>query len=733
MHRLSKWIVRHRGRIAVGWGVIAVALVPFARDADARLEVGGARIARTESQWVEQTLAMDFGSPFATYALLVVADVPSPSDSAGREVLAAIRSALAESPLVERTISYLDSSDSMFVGAHGTFIVVGLRPNAPRSDEVVLQLRAVTGPLEHRLRERYPRATLLWTGNAALNYDVRLTSASDAASAERRVLPLVLLLLVIVFGSVVAALLPVTIGALAILLSLGAAVLINAYWPLAILLRNIVSMLGLGVGVDYALLTVSRFREALAEGAEPQAAAATAVRHAGHTIMLSGIAVAIGFAALFVVPATELRSIGAGGLLVTVIAVLLATTLLPGLLAWLGPHVERGRLRRGSRTGVARARWYRWGLWVARRPLLVLIVGGAPMVALAWQARRASSDIPSGNWLPPRMESARAAHALQRMGHAGMLQTVRVIVELPSTSRATTEAGWSAIVRLGDAFERDPRVARVRSFPLAVHAKHASSTLLWLIPSSLRVTFLSRDERFALLEIVPTERATSGDLMRLVRHLRELDAADVSGLVGARLYVGGLPAFNADYKDAIGGSVASVIGLVVGGTFLALLIGFRSFLVPLKAIALNLLSVASAFGAAVLVFQDGYGARVLGLAAPVDGLFPAVPVIVFCIVFGLSMDYEVFLVARVAECIRGGMPDAEALAEGMSRTGGVITSAALVMIVVFAGFALGDFLLIKILGFSLGVAVLLDATVVRMAIGPALLRLAGRWNWWPGR
>lgn len=733
MDRLSRWIVRRRGRIAVGWGVLAVALVPFARDADARLEVGGARIGQTESQWVEQTLARDFGSPFATYALLVVADVPSPADSAGRDVLGAIRSALAESPIVERTISYLDSEDSMFVGARGTFIVVGLAPNAPRSDEVVLQLRSVTRPLERRLRERYPRATLQWTGNAALNYDVRLTSASDAASAERRVLPLVMLLLVIVFGSVVAALLPVTIGALAILLSLGAAVLINAYWPLAILLRNIVSMLGLGMGVDYALLTVSRFREALAEGAEPHAAAVSAVRHAGHTIVLSGTAVAIGFAALFVVPATELRSIGAGGLLVTLIAVLLATTLLPGLLAWLGPHVERGRLRPAPRTGAARARWYRWGMWVARWPVLVLIVGGAPLVALAWQARRASSDIPSGNWLPPRMESARATEALQRMGHAGMLQTVRVIVELPSTSRATTEAGWSAIVRLGVAFERDPRVGRVRSFPLAVHAEHASSTLLGLIPSSLRVTFLSHDERFALIEVVPTERATSGDLMRLVRHIRDINAADVSGLAGVRLYVGGLPAFNADYKDAIGGSVASVIGLVVGGTFLALLIGFRSFLVPLKAIALNLLSVAAAFGAAVLVFQDGYGARLLGLAAPVDGLFPAVPVIVFCIVFGLSMDYEVFLVARVAECIRLGMPDAEALAEGMSRTGGVITSAALVMIVVFAGFALGDFLLIKILGFSLGVAVLLDATVVRMAIGPALLRLAGKWNWWPGR
>jgi RND superfamily putative drug exporter len=171
---------------------------------------------------------------------------------------------------------------------------------------------------------------------------------------------------------------------------------------------------------------------------------------------------------------------------------------------------------------------------------------------------------------------------------------------------------------------------------------------------------------------------------------------------------------------------------VVGGTFFALLIGFRSVLIPIKAILLNLVSVGAAFGATVLVFQDGHLLPLVGLAAPVDALFPAVPVIVFCLVFGLSMDYEVFLVARVAEANRSGAGVDDALAEGVARTGGVITSAAAVMIVVFASFTLGDFLLVKVLGFALAVAVLIDATIVRLAIGPAVLRLAGKWNWWPG-
>src|SRR5207249_3239528 len=190
--------------------------------------------------------------------------------------------------------------------------------------------------------------------------------------------------------------------------------------------------------------------------------------------------------------------------------------------------------------------------------------------------------------------------------------------------------------------------------------------------------------------------------------------------------------FNADYEDAVGGRSPGVVALVVARTLVALCAGFGSVLIPVKAVLLNLVSVAAAFGAVVLVFQDGFGARLFGLSGPLSGVFPVVPILVFCTVFGLSMACEVFLGARVAEARRAGLAEGDALAEGLARTAGVITSAAAIMIVVFAAFTLGDFLLIKMLGFALAVAVLLDATVVRLAIGPALLRLAGRWNRWPG-
>jgi RND superfamily putative drug exporter len=193
-----------------------------------------------------------------------------------------------------------------------------------------------------------------------------------------------------------------------------------------------------------------------------------------------------------------------------------------------------------------------------------------------------------------------------------------------------------------------------------------------------------------------------------------------------------VPALNADYADAISRRTPLVVLLVVAGTFVALSLGFRSVLVPLKAVVLNLLTVGAALGVVVLVFQDGHGARLIGLDGPLDGTFAAVPLLVFCIVFGLSMDYEVFLLARVAESRHRGASEGAALVTGVGRSGQVITSAASIMVVVFGAFALGEFVLVKILGVALAAAVILDATLVRLVVGPALLAIAGRWNWWPG-
>ena len=725
-------IVRHRGIILTGWVALCAALLPAARNIESVLSVA-ARVDGSESAVIDDQLTQRFRSPFAHSVVLVATGLPSPTTPAGERALITLTGALRATPGITSVLSYLDGREALLAGtpgSDGTFVIVGLEGSRP--DARLELLRGATRRLEADMRRDYPRLALRWTGETALNADLRRASAADAQGAELRALPVTLVLLLVAFGALTAALLPVAGGLLGIGISLGLASVVARVWPLSILLQNVVTMIGLGLGIDYSLLIVGRFRDEIRAGHERRRAASEALRHAGPTIIVSGLAVAIGFGALATAPVNELRSVAVGGLIVTGVSILVSTTLLPGLLALLGRRVDAGRVKALSRV---HPRWNRWADAVTRHPGRVLAVCGLPVCLLAWQARRLNIDLPRGDWLPREMESAVALRSLQTMGRGSVINTIRLTLELPPGVSALDDSGWTATMRVARWLVADSAVERVRSLPgLIAPMGNAMprDTLLAMLPAAVRRSFVSEDGKLALLEVVPRETSTPRDLSALVRRLRGADTVLASSAGRARLLVGGLPAFNYDYERAVAGRFAQVIVLIIGATFIVLAIGFRSVLVPLKAIALNLMAVAAAFGAVTLVFQDGIGASLLGLAGPLDAIFPAIPVLVFCIVFGLSMDYEVFLVARVREARLAGLAEREAIAEGLSHTGGLITSAAAIMIVVFGAFMLGDFLLIKMLGFALAVAVLLDATVMRLAVSPALLTLAGRWNWWPG-
>jgi len=424
-----------------------------------------------------------------------------------------------------------------------------------------------------------------------------------------------------------------------------------------------------------------------------------------------------------------------GGLLVTGVSMLVATTLLPGLLATLGRRVDAGRIRLVRRVSVPD--WRAWAGLVTRHPGRVLLLAGLPVCLLAWQARRLNTGRPRGDWLPKRMESAMALRALEAMQRSAVVQTIRLTLEFPPRVSALDDSGWTATARLARQLVADSDVARVRSLPgllAPLIGTLPRDVLMAELPDVVRRSFVSRDGRVAMLEATPREGLTTRELAALVRRIRASGPSLVTTAGSSRLRVGGLPGLNVDYQAAVAGRrrFTQVVTLIVVATFLVLAVGFRSVLVPLKAIVLNLLAVAAAFGAVTLVFQDGIGASLLGVGAPLDSIFPAIPVLVFCVVFGLSMDYEVFLVARVREARLAGLGERDAIADGLAHTGRLITSAAAIMIIVFGAFTLGDFLLMKMLGFALAVAVLLDATVMRLAVSPALLAIAGRWNWWPG-
>jgi putative drug exporter of the RND superfamily len=711
-----------------------VALLPFSFHAERHLETA-TRVEGSQAEIVSQELHTLFHSPFVDQVVLVIQGLP-PADSAeGEQALTTIVAALKAEPGVSGVVSYLDLRDSIFLGkGGGTFVLVGLSSTEGPVESLVPKLNERAKSLQNQLRNRYPAVKLELTGELPLNFDIRKASADEVQRSETLAIPATLALLLVAFGSLVAAVIPLAVGQLAIATTMAITGFLATRLHLSILVQNLATMLGLGLGIDYALLMVSRFREAISAGHDAPEASVIAARRAGHTLLISASTVAIGFLALLTVPISEIRSIGVAGILVAGTSVLLTNTLVPALLALLGPRINAGCMpftpkldaQRAARTG---NRWRKWGKAIVARPWLALFLAGVPLLLLAWQAGRLNTSVPRGDWLPESAESVQALHALERMDRAGIVYALRVIVELPNDSIAQTAGGWNAIDRISKRLASDPRCYRVISITTLAEGNRS---FLNSMPRETRRTFLSGDGRAALLEVLPASSVSLRGQVDWVRELRKTGAAALTGVPGSTLLVGGIPALNADYQTIVSDHLVPVTALVVVGTLLALLCGFRSLFAAAKAIALNLLSVAASFGALVLVFQDGYGSRLLGVRGGTGSVFPLVPIVAFAIVFGLSMDYEVFLVARVLEARRSGLSEMDAIPEGLARTAGLITSAAAIMIVVFAAFTFGDFLVIKMIGFTLAVAVLVDATLVRIVIGPALLRIAGDWNWWPG-
>jgi RND superfamily putative drug exporter len=711
-----------------------LALLPFSFHAERHLETA-TRIDGSEAGRIPQELATRFHSPFVDRVVLVIQGLPPVDSEEGEQALATIEEKLKEEPGVSGVVSHLDFRDPIFLGkGGGTFVLVGLAPTDGPVETLVPKLHAIDNSLQDQLRGRYPAVKLELTGETPLNFDIRKASADDVQHAESLVIPGTLALLLVAFGSLVAALIPVAVGQFAIATALAIAGFLALRWHLSILVQNLSTMLGLGLGIDYALLMVSRFREAIASEQNGLEASSIAARQAGRTLLISASTVAIGFVALMTVPISEVRSIGIAGVLVAGMSVLLANTVVPALLAALGPRINAGRVPFIASWDEQRAarkenRWRRWGKVIVTHPWIAIFLAGVPLLLLASQAARLDTSVPRGDWLPAAAESVRALHTLEHMDRVGMVYSLRAIVELPVDSITQTDSGWNALDRFTKRLASDPRSQRVISITSMAEGDRSG---LVNLPRETRRAFLSRDGRAALVEVLPATSLSLNDQVNWVRELRKTGAAALTGMPGATLRIGGIPALTADYQTIVQDRFASVMALVVGGTLLALLAGFRSLFAAVKAIALNLLSVAAAFGALVLVFQDGHGSRIFGVTEGTGGIFPIVPIVAFAIVFGLSMDYEVFLVARVLEERRRGLSEMEAIPEGLAKTAGLITSAAAIMIVVFAAFTFGNFLVIKMLGFTLAVAVLIDATLVRIVIGPALLRVAGDWNWWPG-
>jgi putative drug exporter of the RND superfamily len=572
---------------------------------------------------------------------------------------------------------------------------------------------------------------ILATGPAAMNYDFYQVTRSDLRRSELVVLPLVLVLLLVVFGSGVAAMLPVVVGLLAVAVGLAGTLLLGRVMPVSGYAANIVSMIGLGVAIDYSLFVVTRFREELRSAPVPEALTRT-LQTAGRAVVFSGLTVAIGLASLLILRMNTISSLGLAGMIVVAAAVAYSLTFLAALLAILGPRVDALRVPFVGRPGGRQDSrfWHRVAGFVMERPWPIVLPVVALLVAAGLPLQHLRLGAGDATTLPADRESRRGSEILRAQFPGADTNPIVLVLRYREGSPLAA-ARVRALYDLTRWIRTLPDVKRIDSIvDLAPGITREQYVQIAAVPPAFRppgldVAFAHMAGPHVVIVAVHTHLPAASDEARvLVRRIRGDHPP-----IDADLLLTGPTAFDLDFIDVVRAATPTAIGFVVVATYAALFLLLRSLLLPLKAIVMNMLSITASYGALVWIFQEGHLAWLLDFTpAPIE---TPIPLIMFCIIYGLSMDYEVLLLARThEEWLRTG-DNAQAVAESLAHTGRLITGAALIMAGVFFGFGVANSVtMIKAMGIGMGVAVIVDATIVRALLVPATMHLLGRWNWW---
>jgi putative drug exporter of the RND superfamily len=612
-------------------------------------------------------------------------------------------------------LSYI-SKDS-----HEALLIVHFNDSSAKAQDYVSQV----------VSEIRPSALKVYaTGQVPINLAFNNTLEQDLQRAEYVALPITLILLVLIFASFVAAVLPISVGILAIVGGVGGTLFLARFTDVSQYAINVVTLIGLGVAIDYSLFIVNRFRDQLAAGESREDAIATAMSTAGRAITFSGITVAVGLSAMLFFQGTFLASMGAAGAMVVAVAVVYGLTFLPALLSLLGRRVDRLRLPfLGRRKPAGTGAWHSMAMWVMRRPWLVLVpalaillVAGTPFL----QLRLAQGDV---DQLPPSNE-ARQGYDILVNDFPGQDQTtIDAVVYYPDSSPLTADH-IGAIYDLTRRLAALPYVLHVTSIVNLADPNHTRAQYQSLysgpatqLPGALQQALtLGAGKHIALIGVVTNKQYTSDQARSIVTAVRAESVPD--GQVQAT----GSTAFDLDIVNYILQRTPIAVGSVLLVTYVVLFLLTGSVILPLKAVLTNLFSISASFGAMVWIFQEGHFSQLLGFSP--QSIDPSIPVILFSIVFGMSMDYEVLLISRIQEEYQRTGDNQAAVAMGLEKSGRLITGAAAIMVAVFLAFALANVVIIKAIGVGLAIAIAVDATVVRILIVPSVMRILGRANWW---
>jgi uncharacterized membrane protein YdfJ with MMPL/SSD domain len=704
MDRLGGLNRRKRRLVLLVWGLAFIAAVPLSLRQTDRLTEGGFEVPGSDSFQVDR----DTGRAGTANAAVVLAPAGGTSRTAVQATAVRVRRVAAAVPGVD-LVSAKPSPVSRARARDDVLIPLALAGGFDRRVDVASNLRKDLV----RAAEGNPGVAVHLVGQDALWAALHDLQKEDLTAAERVGFPITLLILLAVFGALAAAALPFALGAVSVTLTGAAVYFLSRMTDMSVFVTNAASMLGIGVAIDYSLFVLARYRQHVREGASEEEARRAALQTSGLAVVFSGTTVVVALLGIFLVDSTLMRSLALGVIVVVAISVLGAVTLLPSLIAVFGRRVyARGPIRAAlDRAGRGRRRerrrrdfWTRWTEAVMRRPLLSVVAASAFMLVLAIPALSIDLNDSALGQFPKGDETRVAAAAAARtLGPGGLA---------PIEGVATFREGGARNARNRSALSRYLATVRKRRGV-------ASATAVQRSGDRRRVAF-------TITPVSASDRAPARTLLREVRQ----EAADGRGLARvADVRFGGPTALTEDFVALVRHSMWKIALFVVVASFLILVLMLRSIVLPLKAVFMTLLSVATAYGVLVAIFQWGWLDGILGYDSP--GYVSAiVPALLLATVFGLSMDYEVFLLSRIREFRETEAGDREAVALGLRASAGTISSAALIMVSVFAVFAAVAVPSIQEVGVGLAVAIALDATVVRLILVPATMELLGRWNWW---
>jgi RND superfamily putative drug exporter len=710
---LGAFCAKHARAVIAAWAVVIVAAAVAAHRAPEMLFSGAGDIPDSPSLRVDELLRKEFPNPRSHLLILALRSASLEREPGAVDALVeSLRDRWEKDPLVAEVIVEEDIPNRRLRPAKGTghiVIVSAKADNTREAERAVPRIRAVAEPLLTAAKALHPDLEWAITGRAALTYDLSLFDAQDTKNAELRALPLTLIVLVFAFGSLVAATVPVIVGLAGMALTLGTVWILAHAFVISDLVESVASMIGLALGIDYSLFLLYRYRQEAQRDGDGGNAIERAMAGAGPVILYSGLTVLIGMAGLVATPLVQTRSIGLGGCLVVAMTVLLALTLLPAILSIAGSaRLEWPRFLSSRLQGRGRERWERWANLVTRHPVVAAVAGVATLLLLAAPGLQTRFGFPEADFLPQELEYARGLKMLERMSLQGLVLPLPIVLTDTAGGRALTDERVPELLAFAGRLRRDPCVSIVLG-PIDV----------------IDSQYVSRDQRRILMHVIARDCRLQ-DLKALARAIPSW--LEIPGL---KAEVGGQAQYYNDIDDSMKTTYALSIGFVLAATSALLLAAFRAPLVAVKALVLNALSVLAGYGVVVYVFQLGHGSAWLGVHAPTEATPVTVPLMIFCIVFGLSMDYEMFLLSRARTAYLRTGDNTASVREALADTGAVITSAALIMVVVFGAFAFARVVLVQMIGLGLAVAVLVDATIIRSLLGPALMQVAGRWNWWP--